>query len=409
MNTTKKGNEFETLSVSIVEEAIKKGDLVLPVRYELFKKKGYYSKTREKEIIFDLSLEIKSPNSDKYQLLYLIECKSYYPRSIPVDDIVVFDSYINQVAPRNAKGILITDGDLQESAFKSAQSQGIMVIKVTQEKDYKIVLYKNSRVDVFDEKFEEKNEITQKVETFFSEIFLPDEERILGFSYHSRNSIEEIAENIIKEYDASLLETFDAKLDVKKFIQYIEDKYNVKTKSIPLLQFVNGKKILGFFDNENKMIYIDNGLFVRNKYYFVFFHEFGHFILHSNLKMNQSTYNGFKDSEYSIVLGRYELTNIKHWIEWQANQFSASILLPRNNLEMLLCYFQHEIGILRNIGKLYIDDQPVNIQDSALLLRKLALHYGVSISTIKYRLNALGLIIDNRKKMDIFANLYRRR
>jgi|JI10StandDraft_1071094.scaffolds.fasta_scaffold164628_2 Zn-dependent peptidase ImmA (M78 family) len=408
MNTTKKGNEFEALSVSIIEDAIRKGDLsISSFTYKLFKKKGYYSAKRGKDIIFDLSLEIWPPNADKYQLLYLIECKSYFPNTIPVNDIEEFDSHIEQVAPRNAKGILITDSKLQEGTFNFAKSQGIMVIKATKEGDYDVVLYKNDRKsnsnsikikNPFQGMSDETIEINDKVETFFSELFLPEDRKIIGLKHYSKNDLEKITENIIRKFDQNIFKECKP-LEINKFINFLMDEYKVKTTFLPILEKENNLQLLGYYDNKNKNIFVDESIQEIGKKNFVYFHEVGHSILHTDLKISQQVYNNFSDSEFNFALDKYELTNVKNWIEWQANQFAASILMPKENVKIFLNYIQKEkLKILRNVGKIFLDDQPVNIEDYKTTIDLLAKYFKVSKSAMEYRLNALELINDERKK-----------
>ena len=74
IDSVKRGNEFEEKASQIIENAINNGDLlIVPSSYRIFKKKGYYSRDREKEIIFDLSLEIWAPKADRFQMLYIVE------------------------------------------------------------------------------------------------------------------------------------------------------------------------------------------------------------------------------------------------------------------------------------------------------------------------------------------------
>ena len=70
---------------------------------KIFRKKGYFSKDREKDIIFDVSIEVTIPGQDCFSLLFLIECKNY-SHSVPVDDVEEFFAKIQQVSGANAKG-----------------------------------------------------------------------------------------------------------------------------------------------------------------------------------------------------------------------------------------------------------------------------------------------------------------
>ncbi|MEJ7684439.1 MAG: hypothetical protein WKG06_42655 [Segetibacter sp.] len=58
---------------------------------KVFKKKAYYSSKREKDIIFDVTIETTLPNADKYSILTIIECKNLN-KKVTVDDIEEFGS-----------------------------------------------------------------------------------------------------------------------------------------------------------------------------------------------------------------------------------------------------------------------------------------------------------------------------
>jgi hypothetical protein len=90
MNTTSKGDVFEEKVSGIFRELISKGEFyALPELCHLHRKKGYYSKDREKEIIFDISIEVFLPGSKEISLLIIVECKNYNHK-VPVNDAEEF-------------------------------------------------------------------------------------------------------------------------------------------------------------------------------------------------------------------------------------------------------------------------------------------------------------------------------
>ena len=232
MSTVKKGNDFEEYSKKLIISAIEKGDLQIPGYEEkIYSKKGYYSEKRKKDIIFDLAIEIWSPNANKFQLIYLIECKDYSNKPIPVDDLEEFDSKINQVAPRNSKGIFITNTHLQEGALNFANSQGIMVIQALEENNYKIVLFRKERnplrfnLNSIKEK-EELIDVENRIETFFNNLFAQEEEKIIGFNYYKKEGIEIIANQLLEEYDPLILKKC-RKINIPVFKEFLKMKYKI--------------------------------------------------------------------------------------------------------------------------------------------------------------------------------------
>ena len=164
----------------------------------------------------------------KYQNARILSKKSYFPNTIPVNDIEEFHSKINQVAGVNVKGILITDTTLQEGTFNFAKSKGIMVIQVHADNNYSIILHKIQKNDIFNSainpynNFSETKELENKIETFFSELFLSSDEKIIGLNYYSRNEIEKITENIILDFSPNLLKRYGS-IDTNQFINYIKE------------------------------------------------------------------------------------------------------------------------------------------------------------------------------------------
>jgi hypothetical protein len=87
MNTTRKGDELESKIFKLIKREIVQGRFfVNPDRCKIFSKKGYYSRDREKDIIFDIAVEVYLPEQHTYSMLVLIECKNY-DHPVPVEDV----------------------------------------------------------------------------------------------------------------------------------------------------------------------------------------------------------------------------------------------------------------------------------------------------------------------------------
>jgi hypothetical protein len=146
INTVSKGDSFEEKSMHIIKKVMEEeqlGHLSKHLKIFTKKDKGYYSIRRNKEIFFDITIEVWPPGAKRYSLIYIIECKSYGKR-IPVDDIEEFHNKIQQVSGVNVKGIFITDAPLQEGAYNVAESVGMMVIQGESSDDFQIILHKSN-------------------------------------------------------------------------------------------------------------------------------------------------------------------------------------------------------------------------------------------------------------------------
>ena len=96
MNTVKIGDDFENKSKKLIKKIIDNHELsVIPAHCTVHDKKKYYSSKREKEIEFDLSIEVKHPNAKKPTIVWIVECKNLGHR-VPVDDIEEFESKGNR-------------------------------------------------------------------------------------------------------------------------------------------------------------------------------------------------------------------------------------------------------------------------------------------------------------------------
>lgn len=78
MNTVEIGDRFEARVYNLFDNELVSGRL--PFRSEackVFRKKGYYSNDRQKDIIVDISIEAWLPDQDHWSILVAIECKDY--------------------------------------------------------------------------------------------------------------------------------------------------------------------------------------------------------------------------------------------------------------------------------------------------------------------------------------------
>jgi Zn-dependent peptidase ImmA (M78 family) len=404
MNTVAKGNNFESLSYDIIETAVKEGKLgIHSDQCKIFKKKGYFSRDRNKDIIFDLSIEVWPPSATNYSLLYLIECKNY-SHPVPVNDPEEFYAKITQVSGANAKAVFITNSEFQEGAYNFAKSKGMMLIQVNYDESHKILLYKIQRNKTYDSnsKLESWDEV---LESFFKKVF-SQHSKITGLAKLTQGMIENTSREVLSRINPNILKAY-TNLHKTSLIEYINTVCDVKTDFSNILQCdENGNRILGYFDSETRTIHIDATLYNTNRFLFVLAHELGHLTLHDNLKINQNRYNQFKDPEYNFMMGKYELKNEKNWIEWQANQFAAALIMPKESILFKLISYQNFRGI-RNVGTMYYDDQPINRRDFFDTITYLSNYFDVSFTSLRYRLAELEILKDGRSGVKHWTNYFK--
>lgn len=404
INTTDIGNKFESKSLDIIKKVIEDEQLGHMSKYlKIFSHKDYYSHQRKANIKFDLTIEVWPPGASRYVLIYIIECKDYEKR-VPVSKIEDFHSKIQQISGVNVKGIFISNSPLQKGGFNIAESVGMMVIQGESGDDFKIVLHKISRErelsripfingtlnnEIFDEGIEHIEKLIDK--TILNTLHeITNESRVsYGIDRLSKDSIEQIANEELKKINPLIL-TQACALNYKLLTDYIKDEY-----AINILSIESNSNLLGSCDIENTTISLNESIKGTKRELFVLAHELGHFILHQKLSIGQISYDSFEDAEYNFRTNKYDLINPKHWIEWQANYFASSLVLPKVSLVARLLLCQDSLNMHR--GKIYLDDQIQNVKDFSELIKKLAIIFNVTKTTVIIKLKDLNMINDKSR------------
>lgn len=382
MNTVKIGDVFEEKSYDLIVKAIENGELgISESTAKVQRQVGYYSNARERDIFFDLSIEVWPKNAKRYTLLYLVECKSSPSgNNVPVDDVEEFYTKINQVAGGGVKGVMITDNKFQSGALTFAKNKRMMLIEVDKNDDHSIILHRTNK----------ESKISNDLNT--DEIFFKFIKKTLGLrkvtglKHLSTREIEDLALSVLEKYN-----NLGSSIDIYSFIEHLKCEYDLKFDFTQSLETVNGKKIEGHFDIKNKTIFIDKSIIELESFPFVLGHELGHFFLHSELKINQEQYDDFSDSKYDFFTDRHNLVNDKNWIEWQANKFAISLFLPKGLFFFHLKEYRRSIGISRP-EHIYLDDQNINKCDYYKTIDYLSSYFGISKTAVKFRIEELDLI-----------------
>jgi Zn-dependent peptidase ImmA (M78 family) len=403
MNTVVKGDKFEQNAYNLIQNAINDDVLgISPKHSKVFRKKGYYSHLRKKEIIFDLSIEIWPPKAERFSFLFLIECKDYSTKKVPVDDVEEFLYKLSQIANLGyfIKGVFISNNSFQEGALEIANNSRLMLIEVNSENELEVKLHKIER-----NLSSEISNSEKEIQTFLYNVFKLD--RVDGLKKYSRSDIENISNSLLEQIDKNILKSA-LKIPIDKITQFLNLEYNLGFDFNNLIEVDKEKSILGYFDVNKNLIKIDKSLHGTNRFAFLLAHEIGHFILHRGLKINQQVYNKFKDSEYDFILDKYLLNNYKNWIEWQANEFASNLIMPNDTFCRKLVQVQEKLGISKR-GYIYLDDQPINKRDFIDITSYLCEFFNTTFTSVKYKLESLDLIkYDQKKDMyrDELRNMY---
>lgn len=217
--------------------------------------------------------------------------------------------------------------------------------------------------------------------------------------------IEGIAENLLKSLFPDLLKKPN-KTPILDVLNRIKERDNLKVHYQPIERH-DDVLIAGRINIPKRTIYFDKSIadnIEKPEYRFVVAHELGHWLLHSQKRIifskDEKRNWEFIDTYDSLVLSApKDLTNPRDRAEHQANAFAAGILMPTSIFQKTLEVIQYAVGgVCRDIGKVYVDDNPSSKREYFKLLSHLCGTFNVSFSSVEIRLIRLGLLTDKRKK-----------
>lgn len=396
---------------------------------KVFWKKGYHSKDRGKEIVFDVSIEIYLPGAEQYSSLVLIECKNY-AHSVPVDDVEEFFAKVQQVAAANAKAVIASTASFQSGSRSFAKSKGIGLMRYFDPSNFKWELRRSPSASAPSTTSEDRHlvEAGLSVQDFQSQgfdLYLQSQKREtnslwdffedLSAGFGSTHSLLSKAKNLrgrvtgeVRFYEKDELETIAASLlSEMGYTGGLFDLHSLcerESKRVGLV--VNQHAAIDREELENpplgriqfEPLIIDiyaqetNNL-GRDR--FTLAHELAHhFLDHKKYLVQESC----DDSDFSLhrrsLIDGGDIARM----EFQANYLAASMLLPKEYVLQDFRNFASELGLIdKGFGHLYVDDQPCNQQNYRYITGRLMSKFGVSRSAVTIRLEAMGLMYDARR------------
>jgi Zn-dependent peptidase ImmA (M78 family) len=428
MDTTKKGDELEDQIFELFNDEISNDRFWAKKECcKVYQKKGYYSRDREKNIIFDISIEISLPGEENYSSLVLIECKNYKDK-VPVGDVESFLMKAHQVSGGNVKAIVASNNAFQEGAFNFSKSKKIGLLRYYDRTKLEWILHRSPSnivsssfaVNHYSGAYDALHKHNYKSRYFdffgcidhcYTNSFRLFFGTLLKFGQQkdyidALNSIETLPENencIVKYKEQSEIENEceiihteigyrSGTVPLDKVTSLLNEKYRLKViESIDLPDGVLGKisfnplQISILRDHENE---------ARGR--FTLAHEFGHLILeHSKYMSGESCLDSSLDLENAKDVGIKDVMRM----EWQANQFASCLLLPKRQIVKSFTSIASSIGLLdRGFGILFLDDQMCNQEAYYRVSSELMKRYQVSRTAIKIRLKKLGYINEPEKR-----------
>lgn len=428
---TAKGDAFEKQIYRFFRKFIDQGLFpVGPENCRLFAKKGYWSRDREKEIIFDISIEIYLPGTDEVCMIYLIECKNY-ASPVPVDDSEEFFAKIQQVSA--SKGVIVSRGSFQEGTVKFCKSKRIGLLRYFSRERVKWELHRSPSA------FWIRNGHRGNPEAIFKELTTPEIRSRFDFcgSYASTdtNSLHDFFASIA--VDSGLLGEISGRpARLQSPIEFITldsmetragailDEIGYNDGAVPLTAICErhpycrglalhqlvppsereiSEGILGrltFDPFEISIFDVQGGTDERRR--FTLAHELAHvFLGHGSYMRGEVSQECDLEPSSIAPVGGDDISRM----EWQANQLASCLLVPIRPLaiDMAVLARKHNL-VLRGGALLYLDGQRCNIDIYHEITDLLKHKYGVSRTVVKMRLERLGLMKDETPRPTRIGN-----
>lgn len=428
MSSTAAGNALEEEIFQLFRSEIEGGRFwAKKANCKLFRRKGYFSKDRNANIVFDVSIEIFLPRATEFSFLVLIECKNY-SHSVPVDDAEEFFAKVQQVAPANGKAILASTAAFQSGAREFSKSKGMGLLRyfgaghkwelkrspsagarstsVEAQRQVGVGLSQpDFRSDIFDLFLQSPNRDTNSLWDFFEDLIsggsLPDADvrKVSNSRNHQANLVpfyEHGQLEAVAEMALDAIEYSSGAVSLDAICEYEAARVGLLVERIARQPSTDGpRSALGRIEFEPLRIQVftsDQANVGRQR--FTLAHELGHHLLGHGKFMTRE----YCDEE-DFVLHRRRIddgTDVAR-LEYQANYFAANLLMPRTSFVVDFWRAPNSLA-LRNkgFGPLYVDDQPCNIQSYRAILGALTDKYQVSHLAAAIRLEGLGLLRDAR-------------
>lgn len=397
---------------------------------KVFWKKGYHSKDRNSDIIFDVSIEIYLPGANEFSTLVLIECKNY-THSVPVDDVEEFFTKVQQVAAANAKAVIASTASFQSGTRTFAKSKGIGLMRYFDAINFKWELNRSPSATA---------RSTSADETYLIEDALSRQDfRSLAFDLYLQspsretNSLWDFVEDLVLDTALTSRQAKEIANPRSKLTNRVPfyEKEDIESRGAEILSeigYVSGEVTLEDIcarEKERANLIVKTGVtptgtksnthvlgcitfapltievYVqeppnRGRERFTLAHELAHHLLrHGQYLVRESCDDSDFVLDRSSVVDGSDVARM----EFQANFLAACLLMPRSNIIEDIRQLVRALGIAdKGFGPLYVDDQPCNLQNFEFVTGKIMQKYGVSHTAAKIRLLSLGLLRDARRQ-----------
>lgn len=418
-SSTRVGDEFEATILEILRSEIEAERFHFKSECaKVFQKKGYYSRDRNSDIVFDIAIELSMPGAESYSSLILVECKRL-ARPVSVDDLEEFFAKLQQVGGARDKGIIVSLGGFQRAALEYGRSKGFGLARYFPGDELKWELRRSPVASTWagtdaDEilrgllvdEYEDANSAfycvapSAPVRTFNSLL----QELTSGIADHAivqqATAVETAVPYISKDQIES--EVQDALSSIgytggQVSLQDLEHRTGLRVlRAVAPGATERARHILGriVFGETSVVTLYDYPEHEQSRIRFTLAHEFGHYLLRHGRYIS-SEYCDALDHDYGPD-PRITRVDIKR-MEWQANYFASLLLMPTASVVRDLADLAQKHDLKdRGHGLIYVDNQPVNLGIFYRVTSDLKQRYNVSRAVVQHRLQGLGLLNDAR-------------
>ena len=428
-STTETGNELERSIRDLFQTEIDADRFWAKKKNcKVFWKKGYYSRDRQTEIIFDVSVEVYLPGAEEYSALVLIECKNYGHR-VPVNEAEEFYAKVQQVAPANVKAVIASTASFQSGARTFAKSKGMGLIRYFSPDNFKWELKRSPSATARSTSAEE----AELVEAGLAQ----EDFRSLAFDLYLQSPVRDtnslwdffedlMLDSVLAPDQARRLANPRSKLTNQVPFCEKDELESKGAETLADLGYAWGEVNLGLlctrktartglvvetglpspepdaitpvlgrirFDPLVIQVYA-NSSNNRGRDRFTLAHELAHHLLdHGRFLVRESCDDNDFVLKRATAVGGSDVARM----EFQANFLAACLLMPRTHIIEDFHRLVRTLEIAdRGFGPLYVDDQPCNLQNFEYVTGHLKQKYGVSRNAAKIRLESMGLLRDAR-------------
>lgn len=413
MNTTDKGNELEDQLYDYLYDQINQSELVFGIYpaslCQLHKKKKFYCKLRERDVEFDVVIEVRRNTASAPHVVVVFECKNH-AKPIKERDVTDFSSKVGDIFGHGAKGMVVCSSRLQSGAEKFARSKRIGIVKFD---EGGIDIIADRKSGAWAENSFVKNQIfdgTRRSKSlkfsaynngrFFGTVsqllcsFDPDLSSEGGRAFSPKiNSITFLPEAEIRNAAQNSLRKIRYNSGVVNLEELCEKLDIHLTFSKNLYFDTDGSSVLGSANFSKRSIEVNlHGNIHRER--FTIAHEIGHFCLSHGRYLHSDSI-----IEQDLIMDTQSNDDFNYArLEYQANIFASEVLLPFQEFRTYVDALRLHFGIYdRGFGYIFVDDQHCNYTLYNAMMFELSNHFDVSKYAIEVRLKRMGLLTDNRK------------